>query len=58
MFYTHPSFTPPFHLTLTNPIPGGVIPADTAKDYARRRAWTNDGVTMVGRVIWASLGVV
>ncbi|KAI5826439.1 class I glutamine amidotransferase-like protein [Schizophyllum commune Tattone D] len=36
----------------------GVIPADTAKDYARRRAWTNDGVTVVGRVIWASLGVV
>ncbi|TRM60999.1 class I glutamine amidotransferase-like protein [Schizophyllum amplum] len=36
---------------------GGVLDARTAQDYATRRAWTNDGVTIVGRTIWKSLGV-
>ncbi|KAL1745215.1 class I glutamine amidotransferase-like protein [Schizophyllum fasciatum] len=36
----------------------GILPPALAADYAARRAWTNDGVRGVGRVIWRVLGAV
>ncbi|KAG6826156.1 hypothetical protein H0H92_000928 [Tricholoma furcatifolium] len=35
----------------------GIIPPDVAADYAERREWRNDGVGVVGRVVWGVLTV-
>ncbi|TRM66505.1 class I glutamine amidotransferase-like protein [Schizophyllum amplum] len=54
----HPEFTAQIVDKIIDArVQGGILDARTAQDYATRRAWTNDGVTVVGRTIWKSLGV-
>lgn len=35
----------------------GLIDAETAADAERRKNWRNDGVEVIGKVIWGVLGV-
>lgn len=35
----------------------GILSTETAEDARRREDWRNDGVTIVGRVIWGVLDV-
>ncbi|KAG6902442.1 hypothetical protein C0995_016621 [Termitomyces sp. Mi166 len=55
----HPEFTEPIvsHL-ISIRAQSGIIPSDVASDYAqRRKQWPNDGVSVVGKAVWAVLGV-
>ena len=54
----HPEFTEPIVTSLVEArSESGVIDAQAAKDCQRRRFWRNDGVDVIGRVVWRVLGV-
>ena len=49
----HPEFTKPIVSTVVEARSAtGVIDKDTAEDYKRREDWPNDGVDVIGKVIW------
>ncbi|KAF6752832.1 cytoplasmic protein [Ephemerocybe angulata] len=54
----HPEFTEPIVSSIVEArSEAGVIDAEAAEDCVRRRFWRNDGVDVIGRVLWGVLGV-
>lgn len=55
----HPEFTEPIVTSLVEArSESGVIDAAAAEDFQRRRLGLNDGIDVIGPVVWGILGVV